>query len=193
MLNDIYRSQPWNVRPDLQDSAIGDLATKLIASLGGIGPTVFNFDLVPNFMVELDYTDQVREHLGRGLLPEDATVSGSQSWKTLFGKIPDTGAWTWSELVSDWENRTLYEFEIATMISDAVERDAPRGCYLRRSNDLVIYRLSLRRFERVLNSKTNRFYFTAAPMDVEVYWLPQESHDNLETKLFHLVNISWLV
>jgi hypothetical protein len=193
LLSDIYLRDPWSVKPDLPTDDLEDLASKLVSIFHKGGVETYNFDLVPNFSIELEYTDETVALLHQGRVPEKAIVLGSQNWQTLFGREPDTGAWDWSKLVENWENRSLYEFEIATMIADAAERDAPKGCYLRRQNDLVIYRLSLRRFERVANAATNRFFFTAAPMDVESYWLPRGSTNPVENKIFHFINISWFM
>ena len=170
------------------------MATKLVAIFERSTPSIFNFDLVPNFMIELaDSSEETERSLNWGLIPEKTVVDGSQGWQTLFGKGPDTGAWKWGDLVENWDHRSLYEFEIATMITVALARNTPKGCYLRKPKSPLIYRISLRRFERVLDSEIQRFYFTAAPMDLESYWLPDDHRGKPETKLFHLVNVSWFV
>ncbi|MET4630902.1 hypothetical protein ABIB83_007962 [Bradyrhizobium sp. I1.8.5] len=193
MIREIYLEEPWRVKPDLGDGDIADLAGRLVAIFERSRPSIVNFDLVPNFVIELDGSSETERSLITGLIPERAVVAGSQGWQALFGKVPDTGAWIWRELVEDWDHRSLYEFEIAAMIVEALARNTPKGCYLRRPNSPLIFRLSLRRFERTLDSEVQRFYFTAAPMDVESYWLPEDTQDKSETKLFHLVNVSWFV
>ncbi|MGO7659731.1 hypothetical protein ACC702_33945 [Rhizobium ruizarguesonis] len=193
MLKGFYYDDPWAIKPDLQETHIQNLASSLEHIFKGTTPYGFNFDLVPNFVIELTMAEDIRDVLNRGHLPNDATIYGSQGWQALFGKNAETGAWPWGQLVAKWPNKELYEFEFASMISVALERNAPKGCYLQMPNSMLIYRLSLRRYEGTLNGELCRFFFTAAPMDVETYWLPEGASGSRSTNLFHLVNLTWFV
>lgn len=193
MLRGFYLNDPWKIKPDLALADIEDLAADLFHIFYRTQPAIVNFDLVPNFMIQLGSSDGLREMLSRGELPENAAISGSQGWQALFGKNADTGAWTWGQLVESWTNKALYEFQFASMISQAIERNSPKGCYLQMPDSLLIYRLSLRRFEQTIGTDVRKFFFTAAPMDVETYWLPEGSSKSHSTTLFHLVNLTWFV
>lgn len=193
MLKGFYLNPPWSVKTNLPVSDIDSLAADLLRIFENTQPQIVNFDLVPNFVIELKSLDTFKELLNRGELPENTLINGSQGWHALFGKNADTGAWVWGQLVESWANRELYEFQFASMIAQAISRDAPKGCYLQMPNSLLIYRLSLRRYEQTLGTDTYRFFFTAAPMDVETYWLPEGSSNSTSTTLFHLVNLTWFV
>ncbi len=101
----------------------------------------FNFDLVPNFSIELDNSQENAEFLENEKLPAEALFMGTQDWQSLFGKNVSTGAWTWKELSGDWADSDLTSLSWRAF-SEAPVRIVLRGCFIRPIGSDDLFRLT---------------------------------------------------
>jgi len=189
LLHEIYRVEPWRVSPTLPDDVLRATANSIVAAYLGRERVEANFDVAPSMIIELPQCDEARRELARCRMPPGTLVSGIQDWQRLFGRGIGTGAWPWLELVSGWENADVYEFLLARSMHDALERHTPKGTMMRSADSNVVYRVALRRYEKMASNKF-RFHFTASPLDLP-FSLNLSNGPDSQTVLYHLVCLSW--
>ena len=165
LLDEIYRKDPWQISPNLKDEVLKGTATSIVAAFTGVERVEANFDVAPSVIVEFINTETSKIDLKRGRMPADTLISGVKDWQQLFDREIDTGAWLWKDLVEEWPHRGVYEFLLARMMYDALERRVPKGTMLRSLNSEEVYRLTLRRYKRLASNKY-RFHFTASLLDL---------------------------
>jgi hypothetical protein len=195
LLKDIYLQDPWEVKPDLDPLMLMGTANTIVSVFMGSERIEQNFDVAPSVTFELVVSDTIKDDLKRGRLSPEIAVSGTKDWQRLFGREINTGGWLWRELSADWPFAWVYEFLIAKMISDALGGRMPKGTILRAPdsegpNSNALYRMTLRRYERMGGGSKHRFHFTAAPLDLP-FDLPEPGRTAEETVLYHLVNLTW--
>jgi len=120
-----------DIYPGIDTAFLRKTATDICRWFDYTHVTAINFDLVPNFSIELSRTKQNEDCLELENLPADALFMGTQDWEALFGKDVSTGAWNWKDLSSDWVDRDIYEPELARMLRSASKKKAPLGCFIR--------------------------------------------------------------
>ena len=189
LLTEIYREDPWKISPQLKDDILRDTATSIVKVFTGSERVEANFDVAPSVVVEFSNIDVCKSDLRSGRMPIDAIISGIKDWQKLFGRQIDTGSWLWSDLVNDWEYKDVYEFLIARMMSNALQNRVPKGMMIRVGDSNEVYRLTLRRYERLASSRY-RFHFTASLLDLPFSLDVQKTGDK-QTVLYHLVVLSW--
>jgi hypothetical protein len=178
------------IYPGIEVSFLHKTATEICREFDYTHVIAINFDLVPNFSVELDNSEANREQLENENLPAEALFMGTQDWQSLFGKNVATGAWTWKDLSGDWADNDIYEPELARMLRTANKKSAPQGCFIRpiRSDDL--YRLTLRRYEEIDGATRLKFYFTAAPIDIPIFGI-HDTTNKEELTVYNMINLTW--
>jgi hypothetical protein len=189
LLKEIYVEPPYAIKPDVGEDRLLQTAQEIVGLFEGGERVERNFDVSPSIVFELQVTDATREQLRNGILPPDCPVSGLLDWQRLFGKSIDTGAWLWHDLRSDWPFAEAYEYLLARMILDGLDGKTPAGAIFRAPDSDQLFRMTLRRFERVSGAK-HRFHFIAGRVD-QPFDLLQAGSTLEETVLYHLVNLSW--
>jgi hypothetical protein len=189
LLDEIYRKGPWNISPNLKDEVLKVTANSIVAAFTGVERVEANFDVAPSVVIEFTNTETSKNDLRRGKMPVDTLISGVKEWHKLFDREIDTGAWLWNDLVDEWTHREVYEFLLARMMYDALEKRIPKGTMLRSLESEEVYRLTLRRYEKMASNKY-RFHFTAALLDLPFSLSIQKAKET-PTILYHLVSLSW--
>ena len=176
--------------PTIDLSFLHKTATEICRAFDYTHVIAINFDLVPNFSIELDNSEENRELLENENLPAEALFMGTQDWQSLFGKNVSTGGWTWKDLSGDWADSDIYQPELARMLRTAHKKRAPQGCFIRpvRSDDL--YRLTLRRYEEIDGATRLKFYFTAAPIDIPIFGI-HDTTNKEELTVYNMINLTW--
>jgi hypothetical protein len=191
LLKDIYLNPPWMISPKLPDKILRDTASDIVKAFMGSERVEAHFNVATTVMMELLMDETAKAVLKDNRVPPDVTITGTKGWQRLFGREIDTGGWKWHHLISDWPYGEVYEFLIAKMIYDAYSAHMPKGMYLRAADSDELYRMTLRRYERMAAASKYRFYFTVAPVDLP-FDVPSKSGSRArETVLYHLVNLTW--
>jgi hypothetical protein len=194
LLQDIYSRDPWRINPELDPAVLGNTANDIVKAFLGSERVEQNFDVSPSVTLELELDDAIKQGLQCGRLPEGMQVTGTKDWQRLFGRDINTGGWVWKQLAEGWPYVEVYEFLLAKMIADALDGRPPKGANLRSpsedSKDNGLYRLTLRRYERMGGGNRYRFHFTAASLNLP-FDLPDPGGTAEETILFHLINLTW--
>lgn len=191
LLEEIYLRDPWKVSPDLDPTDLKGTANQIFKEFTGSEPVEANFDIATSVTIEVVLSDTAKAELKQNRVPADVIISGTHDWQRLFGREVDTGGWKWHDLISARPYGEVYEYLIARMISDALSAHMPKGMLLRAANLDRLYRITLRRYERIAGNKY-RFYFTAAQVDAPFFDLaPERGQNEKETILYHLINLSW--
>lgn len=191
LLKDIYRNPPWIISPKLDDNTIRDTARDIVNLFMGTERVEANFDIATNITIELLMDETAKTLLKGNKVPPDVTITGTKGWQRLFGREIDTGGWKWHDLISDWPYDEVYEFLIAKMIYDALAAHMPKGIYLRVPDSDELYRMTLRRYERMAAGNKYRFHFTVSPLDLPFDVPSKPGSTAKETVLYHLVNLTW--
>jgi hypothetical protein len=188
-LKDLYVER--GIFPGIDPSTLLETTQKICKAFHRTEVSGINFDLVPNFSIELRRSDANFKTLEDEHIPDEASLMGSQKWQALFGKEASTGGWTWADLSNNWVDRSIYEPELARMIRTAVNnRDAPQGCFMRPSKTNDLYRLTLRRYEKADDDSKLTFYFTASPIELPIFGI-HDTADKMELTLYNLINTTW--
>jgi hypothetical protein len=190
LLKDIYHREPWAISPAVSEEDLRKTAAEILGVFTGGARIEANFDVATSVTFEFVLTEQSATALKHGRLPADCTVSGTRDWQRLFGKDINTGGWLWRTLVEDWPHREIYEFLIASMIHDAANGRNPHSTVVRPPNSDLLYRLTLRRYERMAGQK-KRFFFTLTPLDLPFEVSPESGQRAKETMLYYLLTLSW--
>jgi len=190
LLEDIYVNEPLRLAPKIGKKDL-ELAANAIYSAFVESPKVeANFDVATNLVFELSMTKENELELRRGRIPVDSILKGTKDWQHLFGKDGGTGAWLWKDLSENWPYRETYEFLIARMMYEAFHDRIPKSAQARPAESNEIYRLTLRRYERLVSQKY-RFLFTLAPLTLPFEVPRQSTQSQSETLLYHLLTLSW--
>ncbi|MCJ9703257.1 MULTISPECIES: toll/interleukin-1 receptor domain-containing protein [unclassified Bradyrhizobium] len=179
-----------DIYPGIDTAFLRKTATDICRWFDYTHVTAINFDLVPNFSIELSRTKQNEDCLELENLPADALFMGTQDWEALFGKDVSTGAWNWKDLSSDWVDRDIYEPELARMLRSASKKKAPLGCFIRPTGSDDLFRLTLRRYEEIDGASRLKFYFTAAPIDIPIFGI-HDTTNKEELAVYNMINITW--
>jgi len=190
LFEEIYLKDPWKISPDLDPTVLKGTAKEIVTAFTGSERVEANFDVSTSIVMEFILSNNAKTDLKQNRVPADAMVSGTKDWQRLFGRDFDTGGWQWRDLVSDWPYSEIYEFLIAKMISDALNARIPKGILLRPPDPDKLYRMTLRRYERIAGNKY-RFHFTIPLLDLPFDLAPEHGQKAKETILYHLVNLSW--
>jgi hypothetical protein len=190
LLKDIYHREPWAISPAVSEEDLRKTAAEILDAFTGGARIEANFDVATSVTFEFVMTEQNATALKHGRLPADCAISGTRDWQRLFGKDINTGGWQWRNLVEDWPYREIYEFLIASMIHDAANGRNPHSTVVRPPNSDELYRLTLRRYERIAGQK-KRFFFTLTPLDLPFEVSPESGQKAKETVLYHLLTLSW--
>jgi hypothetical protein len=190
LLKQIYHFPPWEVSPAVSEDDLRKNAAEILDAFSGGARIEANFDVATSVTFEFSLTDQAATDLHHGRLPGESSISGTRDWQRLFGKDINTGGWLWENLVKDWPYRDIYEFLIASMIHEAANGHNPQSTVMRPPNSNELYRLTLRRYERMAGQR-KRFFFTLAPLDLP-FEIPFEAGEKAkEAILYQLLNLSW--
>jgi len=190
LLEDIYTKDPWKISPELELDDLKKNAKEIVSTFMGSERVEQNFEVATSITIELVLTEGTKADLKRNRIPDGVTITGTKDWQQLFGRDIDTGGWVWRDLIKDWPHGEVYEFLIAKMISDALNARMPKGILLRTADPDRLYRMTLRRYERMAGEKY-RFHFTAALLDLPFDLTPELGQKAKETVLYHLMNLSW--
>lgn len=192
LLQNIYVDPPWALSEHLQKEALQRTAQEIVAACENAIRVEQNFDVATSISLEIDLTEPNRALLDDGVVPADAVATGTLDWQGMFGRQARTGAWLWKDLTGEMPYRAVYEWLIATMITEAIDGRSPPGTLIRAANreDPSIYRLTLRRYEAMSNKKL-RFHFTAGRLDLpfDIYFGRQQ--DAAQAVMFHMVCLTW--
>jgi hypothetical protein len=191
LFEDIYLNEPWKLSPNIfkeNDQAVADAVRRVCeASLVGAGPKS-NLQIAPLINIRVKRTELPK--LAEGILPPSSPVTGDGIWEAVFGKPEGTAGWIWSELTEGVKQIAAWEYQLATMMSEAVKRRSVQypSIAIRISiedakND--IYRIGLRR----VSEFEEDFEFAFVLNRIRVPYEPSE--DDRETMLFHLFNLAW--
>jgi hypothetical protein len=189
LLDEIYRQDPWNISPNLKDETLRESAASIVSLFTGGERVEANFDVAPSVVIEFHDSGVERNNLKNGRMPGGTIISGVKDWQKLFNRELDTGAWLWTDLTSEWAHKEVYEFLLARIMYDALEKRIPKGIMMRSLSSDEVYRLTLRRYERLANTKV-KLYFTASLLDLPFSISIQKAREP-QTVLYHLVALSW--
>jgi hypothetical protein len=178
------------ISPDIKDTLLLDTARQICREFHRTDVVAVNFDLVPNFSIELQNSEENSNTLDKDCIPADAKFTGTLEWQSLFGKNVSTNAWSWTDLSADWADRRLYEPELARMLKTAIGKNAPQGCFMRPNKTDDLYRLTLRRYEEINYASRLKFYFTAAKIDIPIFGIHDTANEQ-ELTLYNMINITW--
>ena len=190
LLQDIYLEEPWSLSPKLPDKALQEAAEDIFEIYDKSRLVEENFEVTMNITLELALTDENKALLAEQRIPPDTTITGSPNWQQLFDRLPNSSGWHWHTLIEKWAYSHVYEYLIANMIDDALEKHVPKSTIMRSPELGELFRLTLRRYE-VLKNKKHRFHFTAMPLDLPFDIPIGSRHETLEAILYHLVNLTW--
>jgi hypothetical protein len=191
-LTPIFYEEPWKINPKLTQESLTGIAEDLVRIFHSEAPIVTNFDLVPSFTLEMAASETTRSQISAGKLPEKTTLRGTQGWQMLFDKGTASPTFKWGEL-TQWPVKDYYDLKFSRMVSSALNKDTPGGCFIRPSiqgQGGTLYRVALRRYEEYANDTGWRFYFTAAPIDIPIFGIG-DTTDSEETTNYHLLNVCW--
>jgi hypothetical protein len=178
------------VFPDVNPDSLLDTAKKICEAFHRTDVLAINFDLVPNFTVEFENSDENTQMLKNERVPDRAFLKGSLDWQLLFGKDAATGAWVWEDLSRNWVGGDLYAPELARMMKTAKEKNTPEGFFMRPHDTTELHRLTLRRYEEIDNASRLKFYFTAALIDIPIFGI-NDTADREELTLYNMINATW--
>lgn len=178
------------ISPDIKETTLHDKVQKICDAFHKSDVLAINFDLVPNFSIELQNSPENSDMLDRECIPDQAAVTGSLEWQSLFGKNVAINVWSWADLSKNWVDRRLYEPELARMLRDAKADTTPQGCFMRPDKTDDLYRLTLRRYEKINSASRLKFYFTAARIDIPIFGIHDTTNQE-ELTLYNMINITW--
>jgi hypothetical protein len=176
--------------PSIDPSFLHKTAADICRAFDYTHVIAINFDLVPNFSIELENSENNKVQLENEALPDEALFMGTQDWQSLFGKNVSTGAWNWKELSGHWADSDIYKPELARMLRTATKKSAPLGCFMRPIGSDNLYRLTLRRYEEIDGATRMKFYFTAAPIDVPIFGI-HDTTNKEELTVYNMINLTW--
>jgi hypothetical protein len=177
------------IHPEIDESFLVETADKICKAFHKTDVLAINFDLVPNFSIELENSETNKKALEQETIPDAALFRGTQEWESLFGKNVSTGGWNWTDLSGDWPDRDIYEPELARMLNTAIGKRAPAG-FIRPYQSDELFRLTLRRYEEIEDASRLKFYFTAAPLDIPIFGI-HDTTDKNELTVYNMINITW--
>jgi hypothetical protein len=192
LFEDIYRNEPWKLNPNIfteNDQAVTDAVHRVCeASLFGAAPKS-NLQIAPLINIRVKKSDLAR--LEEGAIPPSNPVTGEGIWEAVFGKPEGTAGWIWCELTEGVKHISAWEYQLATMMAEAIERRSVQypSIAIRISigedarND--IYRIGLRR----VSEYEVDFEFAFVLSRIRLPFEPSE--DDRETMLYHLFNLAW--
>jgi hypothetical protein len=187
-LKNIYVTE-WKAFPNVNQSMLERNARDIAGAF--IKRDILNFDLVPNFSIRITLSEQNLCSLQSNAIPPDSYVSGSLSWQRLFGKVNDTGGWSWGELTKEWRYKDLYEYEFSRMIAVALNKEGPEGCLLRDSLKNLFY-VTLRRYESDVVHRYANFMFSAFRIETPIYSVKGLATPE-EVISYNVLNMCWYV
>jgi hypothetical protein len=190
LLKDIYYREPWAFSPKLAVDELRRTSEDILADFTSTETIELNREVATSVILEFVLNDQNQNDLIHGRLPGDARVTGTRDWQRLFGKDISTGGWLWKALVEDWPYRETYEFLIAGMVQDAMDGLDSRSTAIRPPDANELYRLTLRRYQRIAGKKY-RFFFTLSLLDLPFEVPLQPGQKATEVVFYHLLNLSW--
>ncbi len=190
LLEDIYINEPLRLAPKIAKKDIVSAANAIYTAFAESPKVEANFDVATNLVFEFSMTKENELELKKGCIPADSILQGTKDWQRLFGKDTGTGAWLWKDLSENWPYRQTYEFLIARMMYEAFHDCVPKSAQARPAESNEVYRLTLRRYERLVSQKY-RFLFTLVPLLLPFEVPRQSAQNHSETVLYHLLNLSW--
>lgn len=132
LFEDIYLHDPWKINPRIFESnrdAVNDATRRVCeAARFGAGPK-HSLRLAPLVNVRTK-KNQIHE-LESGRIPSSATVTGEGGWETVFGKPEATSGWTWRELMEGIDKTSAWEYQICSMMAEAIKTRSVRIRQLR--------------------------------------------------------------
>jgi len=176
--------------PDIDRVFLQNAAMAICKKFDYTHVIAINFDLVPNFSIELENSEANLQTLEDENIPDEAVFTGTQNWESLFGKDVSTGAWNWKDLSKDWADSALYESELARMLTTANKKRVPAGCFMRPVDSDDLFRLTLRRYEEIDGASRLKFYFTAAPIDIPIFGI-HDTTNKEELTVYNMINLTW--
>jgi hypothetical protein len=191
LFEDIYLNEPWRLSPTIfkdNDQAVADAVRRVCeaSSVGG-GPKS-NLQIAPLINIRVKRSELAK--LAEGTIPSSSPVTGDGIWEAVFGKPEGTAGWIWSELTEGVKHIAAWEFQLATMMAEAVKRRSVQypSIAIRISIDDAkndIYRIGLRRVSEFDEDYEFAFVLNRIRMPFE------PSADDRETMLYHLFNLAW--
>lgn len=189
LFEDIYVNEPWKLKPAIfreNDDAVKDAIQRVCDAIVGSGPKS-NLQIAPLIMIHVKTSELDR--LQKGVIPPGSAVTGEGIWETVFGKPEGTAGWTWHELTDGVKHISAWEYQLATMMAEAVNRRAVQypsiGIRIAIGEDANIYRIGLRRVAEY----EDEFEFAFVLSRIRLPFEPAQ--DDRETMLYHLFNLAW--
>jgi hypothetical protein len=192
LFEDIYRNDPWKLNPNIfveNEQAVTEAVHRVCDASSYTTAPKSSFQLAPLINIRVKKPDLAR--LKEGTIPPPSPVTGEGNWEAVFGKPEGTAGWIWSELTEGVKHIAAWEYQLATMMAEAVEVHSVQypSIAIRISigedarND--IYRIGLQRVSEY--DVDHEFAFVLSRIR-----LPFEpSEDDRETMLYHLFNLAW--
>jgi hypothetical protein len=190
-LNPIFY-KPLCISEGLTDKGLTHIASELVRIFISDTSTPTNVEVVPSFILEMTSSEEMMDELRGGRIPKTTTIKGSHDWQKLFDKGIAIQSLKWKDL-EKWSVRDFYDFKFSRMILAALDSNTPGGCFIRPSIEGqggTLFRVALRRYELYANNTGRRFFFTAAPIDIPIFGIGDNT-DSAETRNYHLLNVCW--